>query len=224
MKGTHYDTLGIQASATADEIRRAYRLLAQKWHPDKNVGNHEEAERRFKSINFAYSILFDINKRSEYDRLLQNAKSSYGSTDSSDSRYANTGAREKKHDTEKDASNSQNNAQSASNRENDDFNPYEIFFREMNSAALSRARAGYSESRIEDSLIKDGCPDEMAALLAKAAYQSSTKARRNGRIPDNEPTLSNRASLFEKIDHETNPIKIFGLSLVVCFAIYLVFS
>jgi hypothetical protein len=64
----HYATLGIEGSATADEIRRAFRALAARYHPDKNPGD-KGAATRFKRINAAYQVLSDEGKRAEYDRL-----------------------------------------------------------------------------------------------------------------------------------------------------------
>ena len=62
-----YETLGISRSANADEIKRAYRALARKHHPDV-AENKAEAEHRFKEINEAYEVLSDPQKRAQYDR------------------------------------------------------------------------------------------------------------------------------------------------------------
>ncbi len=62
-----YEILGIPKSATADEMKKAYRKLAMKYHPDKNPGD-EEAERRFKEISAAYDVLKDEQKRRVYDQ------------------------------------------------------------------------------------------------------------------------------------------------------------
>ncbi len=63
----YYKILGVKKEATDAEIKKAYRKLALKWHPDKNPNNRKESEEKFKKINEAYSILSDKNKRNEYD-------------------------------------------------------------------------------------------------------------------------------------------------------------
>ncbi len=64
----YYKTLGVSKTASEQEIKKAFRKLAQKFHPDKNAGD-KEAERRFKEINEAYSVLSDEEKRKQYDRF-----------------------------------------------------------------------------------------------------------------------------------------------------------
>ncbi len=61
----HYKTLGVNTSATADEIRRAYRILARRYHPDVNPG--KDSEDKFKIISQAYSVLSDAEARRKYD-------------------------------------------------------------------------------------------------------------------------------------------------------------
>ena len=68
MPQDYYKTLGISRKASASEIKKAYRKLARKYHPDVNPGN-PEAERKFKEIQAAYAILSDPSKRQEYDRF-----------------------------------------------------------------------------------------------------------------------------------------------------------
>ena len=63
----YYELLGISKTASADEIKKSYRKLAMKYHPDQNPGN-KEAEEKFKQINEAYQVLSDDQKRAAYDR------------------------------------------------------------------------------------------------------------------------------------------------------------
>lgn len=65
----YYALLGVGKDATPDELKKAYRKMAIKWHPDKNPDNKEAAEKRFKEIATAYDVLNDPNKKELYDRF-----------------------------------------------------------------------------------------------------------------------------------------------------------
>lgn len=67
----YYKILGVERIASADEIKKAYRKLAIKYHPDKNP-NNKEAEEKFKEINEANEVLGDADKRKKYDELGEN--------------------------------------------------------------------------------------------------------------------------------------------------------
>jgi curved DNA-binding protein len=67
----YYEVLGVKKGASVDEIKKAYRKLAVKYHPDKNPGD-KQAEERFKEINEAYAVLSDPKKKEEFDRFGSN--------------------------------------------------------------------------------------------------------------------------------------------------------
>jgi curved DNA-binding protein len=64
----YYQTLGVKKGAPPEEVKKAYRKLAVKYHPDKNPGN-KEAEERFKEISEAYAVLSDPQKKAQYDQF-----------------------------------------------------------------------------------------------------------------------------------------------------------
>ncbi len=67
MAEDYYQILGVNRNASPEEIKKAYRKLAQKYHPDKAKGNKKEAEAQFKKISEAYAVLSNPEKRKEYD-------------------------------------------------------------------------------------------------------------------------------------------------------------
>ena len=68
-KRDYYEVLGIGRDAAEDEIKKAFRKLAIKYHPDKNPENRKEAEAKFKEVAEAYDVLCDPQKRQQYDRF-----------------------------------------------------------------------------------------------------------------------------------------------------------
>ena len=62
-----YETLGVSENASADEIKKAYRKLARKYHPD--INKEASAQEKFKEINAAYEVLSDPEKKSKYDQF-----------------------------------------------------------------------------------------------------------------------------------------------------------
>ena len=66
---TLYDELEVPPNSTTNDIRKAYRKLSLKWHPDKNPDNKDEATVKFQKISEAFAILNDDDKRSKYDQF-----------------------------------------------------------------------------------------------------------------------------------------------------------
>src|SRR5438046_3908094 len=69
MKRDYYEVLGVARTATEDEIKKAYRKLALKHHPDRNPDDRKPSEERFREVSEAYQILCDAERRSLYDRF-----------------------------------------------------------------------------------------------------------------------------------------------------------
>ncbi len=69
MAEDYYQILGVNRTATPEEIKKAYRKLARKYHPDKAKGNKKEAEAQFKKVSEAYAVLSNAEKRKEYDEF-----------------------------------------------------------------------------------------------------------------------------------------------------------
>jgi len=76
-KRDYYEILGVQRTATADELKKAYRQMAIKYHPDKNPGN-KEAEEHFKEAAEAYEVLSDPQKKANYDRFGHQGPGGFG--------------------------------------------------------------------------------------------------------------------------------------------------
>ena len=77
-KRDYYEVLGVSKSATDEELKKAYRKLAKKYHPDANPDNKEEAEAKFKEVNEAYETLSDLQKRRMYDQFGHDGPQGFG--------------------------------------------------------------------------------------------------------------------------------------------------
>src|SRR5690349_19442161 len=92
----YYKILGVDKHASADEIKRAYRKLAVKYHPDKNPGD-KKAEERFKEVREANEVLSDPEKRKKYDSLGRNWKT-YQNAGEGFHEYSSPGGRQYQYD------------------------------------------------------------------------------------------------------------------------------
>ncbi len=77
-KRDYYEVLGVSKDATDDQLKKAYRKLAKKYHPDANPDNKEEAEKKFKEVNEAYETLSDPQKRRMYDQFGHSGPQGFG--------------------------------------------------------------------------------------------------------------------------------------------------
>lgn len=81
-KQTYYEVLGLTQDASLQDIKKAYRKLAVQHHPDRNIGNEEDATVKFREIGEAYEVLSDEKSRKQYDKMLK-----YGGSDAEDGGY-----------------------------------------------------------------------------------------------------------------------------------------
>ena len=77
-KRDYYEVLGVNKNATDEELKKAYRKLAKKYHPDANPDNKKEAEAKFKELNEAYETLSDSQKRRMYDQFGHDGPAGFG--------------------------------------------------------------------------------------------------------------------------------------------------
>ena len=68
MGADYYKILGVSKDATDDDIKKAYKKAALKWHPDRNKDNQETANKKFKEVGEAFEVLSDKNKRAVFDQ------------------------------------------------------------------------------------------------------------------------------------------------------------
>lgn len=143
-----YDILGISANATQEEIKKAYRREAMRWHPDR-CNDSTEAKERFHQAADAYKYLTQKypGNGSEHSRSQSSAWNKY------------------RHSKSDNATDSQR-----SSAESEDKFADTVFWEEMLDFAIKLAQAGLREKEISINLIQNGCPDSIAAVIADKAF------------------------------------------------------
>lgn len=144
---TLYEILNVAETATPEEIKDAYRVMAMKWHPDRNINNRAVAEEKFKEIGAAYKVLYDPVQRRDYDQWVAGERRQ--SSQNSYSKAADMSG--------KDAEN--------------------MFFESMLDLAMELARRGYDVSAITKALIALDCPEGVAKVAAISAVKFSRDGR-----------------------------------------------
>lgn len=157
---TLYDILGVKESSTQEEIKDAYRVMAMKWHPDRNLNNRLRAEEKFKEIGAAYKTLSDPSRRREYDQWLVSQRKQ-----SSQKAYSN-----------------------AAGMSGDDAE--KIFFESMLDLATELASRGYDANAIAKVLIALECPEAVAKVVAKKAAETYRQEKTPPKAPHPANSMS----------------------------------
>jgi len=160
---TLYEILGVAETSSSEEIKDAYRQQAMKWHPDRNLKNRSEAEERFKELASAYKILFDTQKRTEYNVSLAAQRNS---------------SNEQQRSTSSDPSMSGDEAD-------------KLFFEQMLDLAIELASRGFSEVQITNALIGVDCPAAIASNVARQATHRASQRSTSGNVKSTAPSSMN---------------------------------
>lgn len=153
---TLYATLGVQSDATLDEIKRAYRRAAMKWHPDRNLGREAEAHEAFQGIRDAYAILSDAGQRQIYDEVFEREMQRW--------------------EAEREAQEAQEAQEREAQRE--DQRVAQEHYEKMVAIAMRFADDGHNREVLFGVLLGRDCDAELAARIADSvwALQESRRA------------------------------------------------
>ncbi len=146
-----YDILGIPKNATQEEIKKAYRREAMKWHPDRS-NNSTEAQERFHQAAEAYKFLSENYSRSADDAV----EKQYSDED----RYKSSASGQ---------SDNYSNARYSRDQSEDKFADT-VFWEVMLDFAIKLAQTGFNESEISNQLCENGCQQKLAAIIADKAF------------------------------------------------------
>lgn len=163
LERTYYDILELPRNANPDQIKKAYRRLAMKYHPDRNPDNPKAAEAKFKELAEAYKVLSDPEQRARYDAWLSEQETSAW-------RDAQREAQEEKQGTEQQSQHTYADS-GISDDEADG-----LFFEQMLDLAFELAKKGFDERRIYSALIALNCPQAIAKAVSAAAVRHSSTA------------------------------------------------
>jgi curved DNA-binding protein CbpA len=177
---TLYDTLGVDEHATEDELKRAYRKAAMRFHPDRNAGNEDVARAKFQELKEAYAILSDPAQREVYDRIFAEEMERFN-------------ARVRKEEAERAA------------REAKEREAREALYRERVSLAMQFASQGHNRDVVFGVLIGRDCEDVAARQIADSvvALHESRNAK-PAKEKEEEPEAP--AKTEAKTEDPVNPL------------------
>jgi curved DNA-binding protein CbpA len=184
---TIYATLGVQPDATLDEIKRAYRRAAMKWHPDRNPGREAEAYAAFQEIREAYAILSDAEQRRVYDEVFAQEMQRW--------------------QAERDAQEAQ---EREAQRERERL--AQEHYEKMVAIAMRFADAGHNRDVLFGVLLGRDCDAELAARIADSVW-ALQEARRSPEpateVSDAQPAPTPEDAPASKVDESASPRRAF---------------
>lgn len=189
-----YETLGVSADATDQQIKEAYRRGAMKWHPDRHEGvaAKAHADKKFKELALAYRTLRNRSTREAYDREVEHKlREEYNARQREQAQQQKEWAQQEKnrqHFTETDT---QPQEEAISD---DDAN--QMFFEQMLDLAFELAGRAFPESKIFQALVALGCPESMAKAVATVAIKKFANLKKK----KEEPTIKTITAPISKAE------------------------
>lgn len=184
---TIYATLGVQPDATLDEIKRAYRRAAMKWHPDRNPGREAEAYAAFQEIREAYAILSDAEQRRVYDEVFAQEMQRWQAEREAQEAQEREAQRERERLAQE-------------------------HYEKMVAIAMRFADAGHNRDVLFGVLLGRDCDAELAARIADSVW-ALQEARRSTEpateVSDAPPTPTPEDAPASKIDESASPRRAF---------------
>lgn len=156
---TIYATLGVQPNATLDEIKRAYRRAAMKWHPDRNPGREAEAYAAFQEIREAYAILSDAEQRRVYDEVFAQEMQRWQAEQEAQEAQEREAERERERLVQE-------------------------HYEKMVAIAMRFADDGHNRDVLFGVLLGRDCDAELAARIADSVWAFQEARRNNATAPD----------------------------------------
>ena len=156
---TIYATLGVQPNATLDEIKRAYRRAAMKWHPDRNPGREAEAYAAFQEIREAYAILSDTEQRRVYDEVFAQEMQRWQAEQEAQEAQEREAERERERLVQE-------------------------HYEKMVAIAMRFADDGHNRDVLFGVLLGRDCDAELAARIADSVWALQEARRNNATAPD----------------------------------------